>query len=159
MRMLTRISAGLLTGLVLFAAAIAAEPDEILADAGLEERAQALDEKLRCVVCQSQSLAESNAPLAKDMRILVRERISAGDTDEEAVQYLADRYGDYVLLMPPVQENTIFLWLFPALALFGAGAGALLYFRGLKAQPASPAPPLSDDDEEKIQRIIDERRQ
>lgn len=149
----------LLAAMLLFAvnAAHGADPDELLADPALEARAQALDEKLRCVVCQSQSLAESNAPLAKDMRILVRERLSAGDTDDEAVQYLVERYGDYVLLMPPVQENTIFLWLFPALAVLGGGAIALVYLRGLKTRPVAPAPSLSDEDEKEIERIIDER--
>lgn len=149
--------ASFLAATLFVGSAYAAEPDEQLADPALEARAAALDEKLRCVVCQSQSLAESNAPLAKDMRILVRERLSAGDTDEEAVQYLVDRYGDYVLLMPPVQENTIFLWLFPILAVLGGGAIALFYLRGLKTKPITPATALTDEEEKEIRKIIDER--
>lgn len=110
-------------------AALAVEPDEVLADPALEERARIISRELRCVVCQSQSIDDSNAPLAKDMRIIVRERLVAGDSDEDVLQYLVDRYGDYVLLKPPVQKNTIFLWAAPGLIfLIAAGlAGAYLF--------------------------------
>ncbi|WDI31310.1 cytochrome c-type biogenesis protein CcmH [Hyphococcus flavus] len=139
--------------------AFAAEPDEMLDDPQLEERAQAIETQLRCVVCQSQSIAESNAPLAKDMRILVRERLTAGDTDEEAMQFLVDRYGDYVLMKPPFQANTLVLWFFPALALMLAGGAAFFYLRNMKQASASSSSSLSEDDEEKLQRIINERSQ
>lgn len=142
--------------LFLYGAAFAAEPDEVLADPALEARAAKLDEQLRCVVCQSQSIAESNAPLAKDLRILVRERISMGESDREVIAYIVERYGDYVLLKPPVQGNTIFLWAFPALALAAAGAGAFFYLRGAKRAPV-PAPPLDDEDEDAVNRILGER--
>ncbi|MFZ5617828.1 MAG: cytochrome c-type biogenesis protein [Pseudomonadota bacterium] len=110
----------------------AVEPDEILADAALEARAQKISRELRCVVCQSQSIDESNAPLAKDMRILVRERLVAGDTDEEVFAYLVDRYGDYVLLKPPVQKNTVLLWSAPFVVFVAAAAGAGVYLAHMR---------------------------
>lgn len=137
-----------------FGAAFAAEPDELLDDPVLEARAEKLDAQLRCVVCQSQSIAESNAPLAKDLRLLVRERLMAGDTDSEIIAYVVERYGDYVLLKPPVQGNTLFLWGFPALALIAGGAGAFVFLRRSKAAAAGA---LSDEDEAEIDRILDER--
>lgn len=148
-----------LISFVVTVSAFAAEPDEMLDDPQLEARAQTIETQLRCVVCQSQSIAESNAPLAKDMRILVRERLTAGDTDEEAMQFLVDRYGDYVLMKPPFQANTIILWFFPAFALAMTGAAALVYLRHIKKSAAAPAPALSEDDEEKLQHIINERSQ
>lgn len=141
---------------VLFSATgFAAEPDEVLADPALEERAKALDAQLRCVVCQSQSISESNAPLAKDMRLLVRERISLGESDAAVIDYLVERYGDYVLLKPPVQENTIFLWVFPAFALAGGVIGAVVFLRGTRARII--AAPLSEDEEKAVRRILEER--
>ncbi len=141
--------------LILSSHAIAAEPDEVLADPVLEARAGKLDVQLRCVVCQSQSIAESNAPLAKDLRLLVRERLTEGDTDEEVVAYMVERYGDYVLLKPPVQANTMFLWSFPFLALLAGAAGMFLFLR--KPQPRAAPAPLSNEDDEEIDRILEER--
>jgi cytochrome c-type biogenesis protein CcmH len=141
--------------LSLFSAVLAAEPDELLADPVLEARAEKIDAHLRCVVCQSQSIAESNAPLAKDLRLLVRERLTEGDTDEQVIAYMVERYGDYVLLKPPVQANTIFLWSFPLLALLAGGAGALVFLRKPKVQTAAAT--LSDEDENDINRILEER--
>ncbi len=132
----------------------AAEPDELLDDPALEERAEKIDAQLRCVVCQSQSIAESNAPLAKDLRLLVRERLVAGDTDKEVIAYVVERYGDYVLLKPPVQGNTLFLWAFPALALAAGGIGAYAFLRRPKPAPAAP---ISDEDEKEIDRLLEER--
>ncbi len=140
--------------LFLAGSAFAAEPDELLDDPALEERAEMIDAQLRCVVCQSQSIAESNAPLAKDLRLLVRERLVAGDTDKEVIAYVVDRYGDYVLLKPPVQGNTLFLWAFPALALAAGGVGAFFFLR--RPTPA-PAAPISDEDEKEIDRLLEER--
>lgn len=133
---------------------IAAEPDEILGDPVLEERAKNIDMQLRCVVCQSQSIAESNAPLAKDLRILVRERISVGESDEAVIDYIVERYGNYVLLKPPVQGNTIFLWVFPALALVLGAIGTFFYLRGVTPVMTTS---LSDEDEAELERIISER--
>ncbi len=146
----------LLAALFVSVSAFAAEPDELLDDPALEARAQDLDEHLRCVVCQSQSIAESNAPLAKDLRILVRERISQGDSDEEVIDYIVERYGDYVLLKPPVQGNTLFLWAFPAAALLLGAAGGFFFLRGSKKAIAASAP-LSADDEDDVNRILKER--
>ena len=110
----------------------AVEPDEVLDDPALEQRAIEISRNLRCVVCQSQSIDESNAPLAKDMRIIVRERLVAGETDDEVYAFLVQRYGDYVLLKPPVQENTVLLWVAPALILIGAAAGAGFFLVRMK---------------------------
>jgi len=110
----------------------AVEPDEVLADAALEARAREISRELRCVVCQSQSIDDSDAPLAKDMRIIVRERLVAGDSDREVFQFLASRYGDYVLLKPPVQTNTLFLWAAPAIVLLIAAGAAGVYLLNVK---------------------------
>lgn len=127
-----RIIALWLLSLSLTGPAFAVEPDEVLADPALEERARIISRELRCVVCQSQSIDDSNAPLAKDMRIIVRERLLAGDSDEEVLQFLVDRYGDYVLLKPPVQKNTIFLWAAPGLIFLTAAGLAGFYLRNIK---------------------------
>ena len=140
--------------LLFSAVANAAEPDEILDDPALEARAEYIDTQLRCVVCQSQSIAESNAPLAKDLRLLVRERLVAGETDKEVIAYVVERYGDYVLLKPPVQGNTLFLWAFPALALLIGAAGAFVVLR--KPKPVALAS-VSDEDDDEIDRILKER--
>ncbi len=143
--------------LTLAVPAFSAEPDELLADPVLEARAKEIDAQLRCVVCQSQSIAESNAPLAKDLRILVRERLTDGDSDEQAIQYIVDRYGDYVLMKPPLQGNTLALWFFPAFALLMAGGVAFFYLRSFKSRGATESEALSEDDEADLQRIIKER--
>ena len=143
-----------IVALFVMGAAIAAEPDELLDDPALEARAEKIDAQLRCVVCQSQSIAESNAPLAKDLRLLVRERLVAGDTNKEVIAYVVERYGDYVLLKPPVQGNTLFLWAFPALALLAGGAGAFFFLRRPKPVAATP---ISDEDEQEIDRLLEER--
>lgn len=125
MRRLAAISAAIAL-IAATAPVLAVEPDEVLADPALEARAREISRDLRCVVCQSQSIDDSNAPLAKDMRLLVRERLVAGDSDKEIYAFMVARYGDYVLLEPPVQGNTILLWAAPALiflvAAFSAGA-------------------------------------
>ncbi len=100
--------------------ALAVEPDERLKDPVLEARAREISKDLRCLVCQGQAIDDSNADLAKDLRVLVRKRLTAGDTDEEVRQFLKDRYGDFILLNPPVEKKTLLLWLTPAIVL-GAG--------------------------------------
>ena len=142
--------------LLSFTAAHAVEPDEMLADAALEARAQKLETQLRCVVCQSQSLAESNAPLAKDMRIVLRERLASGATDKEALTFLVDRYGEYVLLKPRLEAKTLVLWTFPVLIVIAGGAIAILYLRARRKAPATPA--LDAADEARLKQILDERR-
>jgi len=130
-------------GLFLATSVLAVEPEEMLADAALEARAEALDRELRCVVCQSQSIAESNADLAREMRIVVRERLTAGDSDKEVLAYLVARYGDYVLLRPPMQANTLILWLFPAVTLIVSAAGAFIYLR--RAPTPAPQPLTAEE--------------
>lgn len=108
-------------------------PNGTLADPALEARAAALDASLRCMVCQGQSLADSDAPLAHDIRILVRQRILAGDSDERIRAFLVDRYGDGVLMRPPLRSDTWLLWLGPGiLLLIGGGMGVLFLRRGGK---------------------------
>src|SRR5205085_3157294 len=92
----------------------AVQPDEVLPDAGLEARARALSKELRCMVCQNQSIDDSDAPLAKDLRVLVRERLVAGDTDRQVIDFLVARYGEFVLLRPRWSSHTALLWLAPA---------------------------------------------
>lgn len=124
---LGRLLVALWVCLALFAPAqaLAVEPDEMLADPVLEARAEGLSKELRCVVCQNQTIDGSAAPLARDMRLLVRERLAAGDTDAEAKAYLVARYGNFVLLKPPFQPDTWALWIGPAIILVIA-AGALV---------------------------------
>ena len=99
----------------------AVQPDEIMPDAGKEARARELSRELRCMVCQNQSIDDSDAPLARDLRILVRERIAAGDSDNQVIDFLVARYGEFVLLKPRFNPHTLLLWLLPPLALAGGG--------------------------------------
>ena len=105
-----RLVLALLTLFWLALPAFAVNPDEMLADPALEARARTISEGLRCLVCQNESIDESNADLAREIRIIVRERLTAGDTDAEVVQYLVDRYGEYVLLKPVFAPHTLILW-------------------------------------------------
>ena len=124
-----------LTALFLFASALAAQavmPDEMLKDPVLESRAREISQNLRCLVCQNQSIDDSNAPLAKDLRVIVRERLTAGDSNEQVVGYVVQRYGNYVLLKPPFQVDTALLWLLPFILMVLALGAAWAY---LKQQP------------------------
>lgn len=112
--------------------ALAVDPDEILDDPALEARAREIGKELRCVTCQNQSIDDSNAPLAKDLRVIVRERLVAGDTNEEVIAYVTDRYGDYVRLKPAMRSDTALLWLAPLIAFSAAGTIVYFYFRDLK---------------------------
>lgn len=107
----------------------AVDPRERLADAALETRARALSAELRCVVCQNQSIDESEADLAKDLRNVIRTRIVAGDNDQEVLDYVVARYGDFVLLRPPFKGATVILWLGPALFAAAGLAGIVVYYR------------------------------
>lgn len=109
--------------LLLNVSALAVEPGEMLQDPGLEARAREISKHLRCLVCQSEAIDDSNAALARDLRRLVRVRLAAGDSDEQVMRYLQDRYGDFILLKPPVEGKTLPLWLTPAAVL---AAGLLL---------------------------------
>lgn len=110
-------------------AAFAVEPEEMLADRALEQRARVISQDLRCMVCQNQSIDDSNAPLAKDLRVIVRERLTSGDTDAEVVEYVVARYGNYVLLKPPFQNDTALLWLAPFLIIAVALGLSTIYLR------------------------------
>jgi|EndMetStandDraft_7_1072992.scaffolds.fasta_scaffold27465_2 cytochrome c-type biogenesis protein CcmH len=126
-RLFTAFAMGAL--IALSAPSMAVEPDEILPDKAQEARARDLSQHLRCVVCQNQAIDDSNAPLARDLRILLRERIQAGDSDKAAMDYIVARYGNFVLLKPPVQLNTLFLWFGPGLVLLLALAGYFMRVR------------------------------
>src|SRR5216684_30759 len=124
--------------------ALAVQPDEILPDPKLEGRARALSHELRCMVCQNQSIDDSDAPLARDLRILVRERLKAGDSDTQVLDFLVARYGEFVLLRPRFEWRTALLWLAP-LGILGVGAVTLLLaFRRRGGRRPEPAAPLSE---------------
>ena len=133
--------------LALLALAIATGPAQSQDEAEIDARTEAVSKTLRCVVCQNQSIYDSNAPLAEDMRRMVRKRIEAGDTDDEAREYLRNLYGDYVLMSPPLQLNTILLWAGPViLVLFGG-----VWFLSRLRQPQIAAPTdLTEDDRARI---------
>jgi cytochrome c-type biogenesis protein CcmH len=138
------------------AAAGAVEPDEMLEDPALEDRAREISKGLRCVVCQNESIDESNADMARDMRILVRDRLLEGDSNEDVKQYLVDRYGDYVLLRPPFKPTTYVLWFGPALILIGGVLAVVFTYRRKAAAPAAP-PPLTDEEKAQLRTLLAER--
>jgi cytochrome c-type biogenesis protein CcmH len=145
----------LLAALLLGAPALAVTPQERLADPALEARARALSQNLRCLVCQNESIDESDADLAHDIRVLLRQRMLAGDTDAQAVQYLVARYGQFVLLRPPVEPATWVLWYGPGAVLLAAGLGTALWLRRRTGAPAS-APPLSDAERQRLDEMLRE---
>jgi cytochrome c-type biogenesis protein CcmH len=134
--------------------AYAVQPDEILPDPKLESRARNISAELRCLVCQNQSIDDSSASLARDLRILVREQLKAGKSDQDIKNYLVARYGNFVLLKPPFEWDTAALWLSP-FALFALG-GAFLWrnSRNKKPEPA-PAAPLSAEENDKLKALLD----
>ncbi|MDX7953697.1 cytochrome c-type biogenesis protein CcmH [Lichenihabitans sp. Uapishka_5] len=143
MKLLRRLAAFAAFALLVWNLAVpawAVQPDEVMADPTLEARARALSSGLRCLVCQNQSIDDSAAPLARDLRLLVRERLRAGDDDAAIEHYLVSRYGDFILLKPPFSPETLLLWGAPALVL-AAGLGGVLLARRAQGQ-AEAAPPL-----------------
>jgi cytochrome c-type biogenesis protein CcmH len=142
--------------LALSAPAYAVEPSEILKDPKLEARAREISQKLRCVVCQNQSIDDSSAPLAKDLRVLVRERLTAGDTNSQTIGFIVARYGNFVLLKPPMQINTLLLWLGPLLL---AGLAFFGFSRLLKRQHQQMTtpiePPLSAEEQARVQALME----
>lgn len=135
--------------------ASAIQPDEVLADPALEARARNLTGELRCVVCQSESIDESNAEIARDLRLLVRERLSAGDTDDEVLDFVVDRYGEFVLFRPPLSWANAPLWLAgPVLALAGLTLAAVFIRRRARAEPVQRMP-LSPEEEARLARILE----
>ena len=143
---------GLALLVALTAPALAVEPAERLADPALEARARAVGRVLRCLVCQNESIDESAATLAHDIRVLLRERIAAGDTDAQATQFIVDRYGQFVLLTPPVEPATYILWFGPPILLIGGAAGLLWRVRR-RAATAPPAP-LDANDRQQLEALL-----
>ncbi len=125
----------------------AVEPDEIMADPVLEARARVISKELRCLVCQNQSIDDSDAGLARDLRILLRQRLTAGDTDQQAKSFLVARYGDFVLLKPPLKPATYVLWFGPLVIFVIAALGAVVYLR--RRRPGRVAETALDADERK----------
>ncbi len=141
----------LLVLLCLAGPAAALEPDEILADPALEARARELSKGLRCPVCQNESIDDSNAAIAGDLRVLLRERLVAGDTDAEAVDFIVARYGEYVLLNPPASGVNLILWIAGPLMLILGGGIAVAYLRGRGAR--EPAAALTAEEEARLREI------
>jgi cytochrome c-type biogenesis protein CcmH len=136
----------------------AVTPDEMLQDSNLEARARSVSQELRCVVCQNQSIDDSNAPLAHDLRVLLRERLVAGDSDQQSIDYIVARYGNFVLLKPPVQPNTLFLWAGPVLFFMVAALGFSRYIR-IRAADRSfeDMPPFSSTEQERLDALLNKR--
>jgi len=135
----------------------AVEPDEVLANPVLEGRAREISTELRCVVCQNQSIDDSDADIARDLRLLVRERLVAGDSDEQVVEYIVARYGDFVLLRPPFQSNTLALWLGPPImAIIIATLSVLFYQTYQRRRLAGMGPdPLSPADRAELDALVE----
>jgi cytochrome c-type biogenesis protein CcmH len=145
------------------AGADAVEPDEILNDPALEQRAREISKEIRCVVCQNESIDSSNADLAKDMRVLIRQRLKAGDSDAKVKAYLVERYGDYVLLNPPMKPATYALWFGPAAVLVLGALAVAVYFRRRGATAAAgpgttggESAPLTPEEEKRLRQLLDE---
>jgi len=132
-------------------AALAVEPSEMLANPALEARAEAIGKQLRCLVCQNESIEDSGADLAHDLRVLLRERLTAGDSDAQVVKYVTDRYGAFVLLKPPVEPATYLLWFSPFVILVLGAAGAWFY---LRRRAAPPDEPLDLDQRQQLERLL-----
>lgn len=132
--------------------ALAVEPSEMLKDPALEARARQIGQALRCVVCQNQSIDDSAAEVARDMRRAVRERLSAGDSDAQVFDFMVARYGDYVLLRPPFKLGTLLLWLGAPLVLLIAATAIML--SALRRRATAPLPPLSAEERERLRSLL-----
>jgi cytochrome c-type biogenesis protein CcmH len=137
--------------------AYAVQPDEIMSDSTKEARARDLSRELRCMVCQNQSIDDSEAPLARDLRLLVRERIAAGDSDAQVIDFLVARYGEFVLLKPRFEAHTLLLWLLPPLALAGGGLALWMHGRRRSRTAGAQDPSLfrlTAEEEARLERLI-----
>jgi cytochrome c-type biogenesis protein CcmH len=150
-RMIATIFALALLGLP---AAYAVQPDEIMADPAKEARARELSRELRCMVCQNQSIDDSEAPLARDLRLLVRERIAAGDSNSAVIDFLVARYGEFVLLKPRFERQTLLLWLLTPLVLIAGGLVLWLQTRRRSERGGDASPPLTPDEEERLAALM-----
>lgn len=140
--------------LVIASAAWAVEPDEVLDDPVLEQRARELSKGLRCLVCRNESIDESSADLARDLRVLVRERLVAGDSDDEVLDFLVERYGEYVLLSPRATGSSLILYIAGPAMLVGAGGIAAMYVRRRRRQPSTEG--LSEEEQRRLAELLDE---
>jgi cytochrome c-type biogenesis protein CcmH len=143
-----------LTALIASGAAFAVQPDEVLKNPSLEARARDLSRELRCMVCQNQSIDDSEAPLARDLRVLVRERLTEGDTDQQVLDYLVARYGEFVLLKPRLEWHTLVLWGLPPVALIGGIFGLFLMMRRSKSVNLEPAA-LSKEEQRRLSTLVE----
>lgn len=157
---MTRTRAISLAVMLAFAGPVlAVQPGEQLADPAQEARARALGHELRCLVCQNQSIDDSDAALAKDLRLLVRERIKAGDSDRQILDFLVARYGEFVLLKPRFSAQTALLWGMPVVALLLGGFAARALFRRREEEPVSEAiAPLDADEAKQLEAILSEQK-
>ena len=144
----------ILLALSLGAPALAVQPDEILKDPKLEARARSLSQELRCMVCQNQSIDDSDAPLAKDLRVLVRERLTAGDSDKQVIDFLVARYGEFVLLRPRMTAHTLLLWTAPFVILI---VGAIAFLAARRRSAAADPQRLTAEEEARINALLDKR--
>lgn len=155
MRRLAAIA--LLLAAITSGSSLAVQPDEMLKDPSLEARARELSRELRCMVCQNQSIDDSEAPLARDLRLLVRERLTKGDTDQQVLDFLVARYGEFVLLKPPIEGRTIILWTLPPLALLAGAIG--LFFAGRRRRLGQLEPAtLSNEEQRELSTLVDKPR-
>jgi len=150
------VFAALLAAVLGGSSVLAVEPSERLADPALEARARSLSKELRCLVCQNQSIDDSNADLAHDLRVLLRQRLAAGDSDRQVIDYVAARYGMFVLLDPPFAPVTWLLWLAPPVLVVGVGGVLLLRARRWRADQA--APELTREESSRAARLLGDRR-
>ena len=141
--------------MLLASRANAVQPDEVLPNPALEARARAISEGLRCLVCQNQSIDDSDAPLAKDLRLLVRERLKQGDSDQEVVDFIVARYGEFVLLKPKFSPHTLLLWLATPAVFVGALLLIWLAYRR-RQSAAQTVPKLSVNEERRLKRLLDQ---
>ena len=148
-----RFALALMAALLFGGAALAVQPDEVLKDPALEQRARGISSGLRCLVCQNQSIDDSDAPLAKDLRVLVRERLKSGDSDRDVRDYVVARYGEFVLLRPVFGLHTLLLWLTPILVL---SLGAFGLYTAVRQRPAQ-AKPLDAAEQAALERLLRER--
>jgi len=144
----------LLLATIASSSSLAVQPDEMLKDPNLEARARELSRELRCMVCQNQSIDDSEAPLARDLRLLVRERLTKGDTNQQVLDFLVARYGEFVLLKPPLESRTIILWTLPPIALLAGAIG--LFFAGRRRRLGQLEPAtLSNEEQRRLSTLVD----
>lgn len=144
----------LLIALAAAGTALAVQPDEVLKDSALELRARNLSSELRCMVCQNQSIDDSEAPLARDLRVLVRERLTKGDSDQQVLDFLVARYGEFVLLRPRLEWHTLLLWGLPPAALMAGAIGLVLMARRRK-ETSLAAETLSTEEQRRLSTLVD----